>query len=64
MKLKEYFIKERINPVAFSLESEISVTTIYRYLSGGRPHFKNACKIEKITLGKVTVEELLPGLDK
>lgn len=58
MKLKEYFEKGRIDPVAFAVQEGISVTSIYRYMNGGRPHFKTACKIEKATKGKVTVEDL------
>ncbi len=58
MQLKGYFEKERIDPVAFAVENGISVTSIYRYMRGGRPHFKTACKIEKRTKGQVTVEEL------
>lgn len=60
MKLKEYFEKERIDPVAFAVKGGISVTSIYRYMKGKRPHRKTACKIEEMTHGKVSVEDLLP----
>lgn len=60
MKLKEYLEKERIDPVLFAVTGGISVTSIYRYMRGGRPHRKTACKIEQMTQGKVSVEDLLP----
>lgn len=61
MKLKEYFEKERIDPVTFSLKAGIGLTTVYRYLRGSIPSFRNAIKIEKATKGKVTLEEQRPN---
>jgi DNA-binding transcriptional regulator YdaS (Cro superfamily) len=58
MKLKDYFFRERIDPIAFAVSIDVSPTTIYRYMNGGRPHFKTAVKIEKETKGKVTVEDM------
>lgn len=60
MKLKEYFDKERINPLAFALQVDVGITSIYRYMNGGRPNKKTAYRIEKLTKGQVTVEDLLP----
>ena len=60
MKLRDYFKKKRIDPVAFAVESGISVTSIYRYMKGRKPHRKTAYKIEELTGGEVTVEDLLP----
>jgi len=58
MKLKEYFEKNRIDPVEFAVKAGISVTSIYRYMRGERPHMKTAIKLEKLTKKNVTVEEL------
>lgn len=63
MKLKEYFEEERIDPVLFAVTGGISITSIYRYMRGGRPHRKTACKIEQMTNRKVTVEDLLPPIE-
>ncbi len=59
MNLKEYFEKQRIDPVLFAVQCGVSVTSIYRYMRGGRPHRKTAYRIERMTGGKVTVENLL-----
>ena len=61
MKLKEYLEKERIDPVAFAVQIGISVSTIYRIMRDGNPTRKTAYKIEKMTGGKVRVEELFPN---
>lgn len=58
MTLKEYFEKNRIDPVVFAVQVGIGVTSVYRYLRGGIPHLKTAVKIEKHTNGAVTVDEL------
>lgn len=58
MKLKDYLNEERIHPAYFAVTNGISITSIYRYLKGERPQFSTACKIEKVTNGKVTVEEM------
>lgn len=59
MQLKEYFLKERIDPYEFAYVHKISVNSIYRYLKGGKCHPKRAYLLEKLTGGKVTAEELL-----
>ncbi len=61
MKLKEYFEEECIDPVLFSVQSGISVASIYRYMGGRKPNRRNANKIEKLTQGKVRVKDLLPN---
>lgn len=58
MTLKEYFDKNHIDPVAFAVSVGIGVTSVYRYMKGGRPHLKTAVRISKHTKGKVTVKEL------
>lgn len=58
MKLKEYFLENRIDPVRFAVDNGFSVTSIYRYLRGSRPHFPKAVCIEKATKGKVTIQDL------
>jgi len=58
MKLKEYFDKNRIDPVTFSYENKISLTSLYRYMRGERANFKIACRIETATNKEVSVEEL------
>lgn len=64
MMLKEYFDKHRIDPFTFAYNTDISVTAIYRYLKGFKPHLKRAVKIEKATGGLVTVEELRGSNDE
>jgi hypothetical protein len=63
MLLKDYLIKQRLNPAMFSKKTGISYTSIYRYLRGStKPTLKNACIIEKATDGQVTFEDLLNNL--
>jgi predicted transcriptional regulator len=59
MQLKEYLMKNRIDPMEFSQLHGISKHIVYRCLKGGVPHFKNAVKIEKATGGQVSVEEIM-----
>lgn len=58
MKLKEYFEKNHIDPVAFAVQAGISVTSIYRYMRGTKPTVRLATKIEQLTEGKVTLKDL------
>ena len=58
MKLKDYFVQERIDPVRFAVDNGFSVTSIYRYMRGGKPHFPKAIALERATKGKVTVQDL------
>ena len=58
MKLKEYLRINRIDPVTFAVKSGISVSTIYRYLSGEKPSFNKAVLIEKATNGQISIEDL------
>lgn len=65
MMLKDYLIKQRLNPTMFSKLTGISYTTIYRYIRGStKPTLKNACIIEKATKGQVTFEDLLKNMKK
>lgn len=59
MKLNDYFFKKRITAVEFANQHKISKTAIYRFIKGGRPSFTMCRKIEQITEGEVTVEDLL-----
>ena len=59
MDLRKYLIEQGIEPIEFALMMNISMTTLYRYLSKrGRPTYATAKLIEKFTKGKVTVKEL------
>lgn len=58
MKLKDYLEKERITPLQCAVETKIGITTIYRFLRGDIPSFRNAIKLEKFAKGNLTVEEL------
>lgn len=59
MKLKEYFDKERINPVEFAVRLEISPASIYRYMANKtKPAYGRAKLIEKATRGQVSYEDL------
>lgn len=64
MKLKEYFIENEIDPVRFAVDNGFSVSSIYRYMRGLRPHFLIAVTIEKATKGKVTVKDLREKREK
>jgi len=59
MKLKKYLLKYRIEPDEFAVNANISISSIYRYLSGKKMHLRTAKHIEKLTEGEVSVEELL-----
>jgi len=59
MKLKEYMLKYRIEPIQLAYAIKCSIASVYRYMNGGKMHFKRAKLIEEWTFKKVTVEELL-----
>lgn len=63
MNLKEYFEKEKMDPVVFAVRGGISVSSVYRYMRGERPHRKTAYKIQRMTKGMVSIEDLLPSRD-
>lgn len=44
--------------MAFAMKVGISLRSVYRIISGKRPLFSTACKIEDATNKNVTVEEL------
>jgi len=58
MKLKEYIVKYRVDPMVLAVKVGISLRSIYRYMDGCAPHFKIACKLEEATDKLVTVEDL------
>ena len=63
MTLKEYLRKNRINPYEFASANDINRISMWRYLKGHKPSRTVAQKIESITDGKVTVNELRPISD-
>lgn len=58
MNLKQYLEKNKINADEFAVKHGFGIASVYRYLRGKRPNFKVARKIEEVTEGKVTIEEL------
>jgi hypothetical protein len=58
MKLQDYLLEEKTDPVRFAVDNGFSVASIYRYLKGGRPRFLIAVAIESATKGKVTIKDL------
>jgi predicted transcriptional regulator len=61
MKLSDYLLKHRIAAIDFAVKNRIGLTSLYRYLKGQRPLKKIAFKLERITNGEVSAEELLAG---
>jgi predicted transcriptional regulator len=59
MNLRDYLYEHRIDPVAFAYATNISISSLYRYMGGHCPHLRIAIKIEQATDGHVTVEELM-----
>lgn len=59
MKLKDWLIKNRMDPDEFAFKNNISVASVYRYLNGCKMHFNRAKAIEKFTNNEVTLEELM-----
>ena len=60
MKLRDYLHKKRISQIDFAKIIGISETQLSRWLGGSRiPSRKNALKIEEVTEGKVSANELL-----
>jgi len=57
MKLKEYLRIYGMHPIEFAAATGISISTIYRYLSGDVPTVSKILAIEKFTKGKVTSED-------
>lgn len=58
MNLKEYLYTNYIDPMTFAVSVDISLSAVYRYMRGGRPHLKTALRIERATKGKVTAKDL------
>lgn len=59
MKLKDYLIKYRIEPVRCAVECKLCVATIYRYLKGHKAHARNAKIIERWSKAEVSYEEMI-----
>jgi hypothetical protein len=60
MKLEEYFDKFKINKMEFALRCDLSLASIYLYISKKRsPRIEVAKRIEKETGGRVSTDELM-----
>lgn len=58
MKLKKYLEEIKMTGYQFSFLTRVNVCTIYSWIREKNiPTFRNAKRIEKITKGKVSVEE-------
>lgn len=60
MTLKEYLRKNRINPYEFALKINIPRVTMWRWLNGYKPSRDNARRLEEVTKGQVTLNEMRP----
>lgn len=59
MTLKEYLDNRFDSPMSLAFRCELTIASIYNYLSGKRKPYQWAAeRIEKETGGRVTVEEL------
>ncbi|NGX50922.1 MAG: hypothetical protein K1060chlam2_00774 [Chlamydiae bacterium] len=62
MLLEEYLRKSGLKKKAFAKSVEISTTNLWKIRKGiSRPSLKTAKKIEEITRGEITMQELLLG---
>jgi len=62
MLLKEFIERFGIKKKCFAKSVGISTTNLWKILKGiTSPSLKTARKIEKVTEGKVSMQELLPG---
>lgn len=61
MNLREWLKKNNIDVLHFAVKHHMSTTSIYRYLNGKAPHRRTALRIQEITNGEVTIEELMKG---
>lgn len=60
MKLRDYLHKKRIRQIDFAKEVGIGQTQLSKWINGARvPSRKNALKIEELTNGKVSADEML-----
>lgn len=58
MKLKEYLLKNDIDPVEFAAKCKLHPSSIRRYRNGTIPHRRNAKIIERVTKGEVTALQI------
>lgn len=62
MKLKDYFTINNIRPTHFLKDLDISQQHLWGIMRGAnRPSFKLAKKIQILTNGSVTVDDLMPA---
>lgn len=59
MNLKQYLDNYSMEPIEAALKFKIGLTSMYRYLRGGKMHRTTARKIEKVTKGEVSYKELM-----
>lgn len=64
MTFKEYMEKNLIHPPEFAVKHGFSVSSVYRYMNGERASRRCAKKIQEITGGQVTAEEMRKIHDK
>jgi len=64
MKLKKWIIKTKgMSQREFAIKMNVGEAHLSRWLNGTNiPSLHNAMKIEKLTKGEVTAEDLLPAL--
>jgi len=58
MNLKDYLKKENISAIKFSKRLGVAESSVFRYLKGENATFKIAHRIQKLTNGEVTYEEM------
>lgn len=62
MNLKDFLVKKRLRPEDFARLAQVSHVTIYRLLKmkeGYAPHLSTLARIERVTEGMVSVEEMM-----
>lgn len=60
MKLRQYFEENSINITQFCKKNGLNVTTLYSILKGRDLYLSLALKIEDLTEGAVTAQDLRP----
>jgi hypothetical protein len=58
MNLKDYLLKNDIDPIEFAAKCKLHPSSIHRYRKGTIPHRRNAKIIERVTKGEVTALEI------
>jgi len=58
MELKDYLKKHNLNAYNLAAMLKLSHVTVYNWLKGVRPHKRLAKKVEHLTKGEVSLEDL------